>query len=125
MKKGVRIAIAVVVGIAAGSWFFRDNAPTPEQLDAAFSNMPSWQVIKEQEPAFRSKIQDQVLAMNKAGKTEQEIIDTIQPQILNLQMARLQTAPDANVVEYMKLNIEQIAAMQKLSDDNCFRFVYP
>ncbi len=87
--------------------------------------MPVWQVIKEQEPEFRKKLQDEMLALQKAGKNEQQIIDTVQPKILHLQMARLQNAPDANVVEYMKINMEQTAAMQKVSDDSCYRFLYP
>ncbi len=56
-------------------------------------------------------------ALQKAGEPEQQIIDTIQPQILHLQMSRLQNAPDANVVNYMTINMEQTAAIQKVSDD--------
>ena len=40
-------------------------------------------------------------------------------------MARLQQAPDANVIEYMKINLEQIAAVAKVGDDECFRFLFP
>ncbi|VFS70581.1 Uncharacterised protein [Kluyvera cryocrescens] len=40
-------------------------------------------------------------------------------------MARLQQAPDANVVEYMKINLEQIAQAQASGDDVCFRFLFP
>ncbi len=126
MKKGLRIAIAVVLGMVAAGWIYRDKAPnTEQQLDTALSSMPVWQVIKEQEPEFRKKVQDEMLTLQKAGKNEQQIIDTVQPKILHLQMARLQNAPDANVVEYMKINMEQTAAMQKVSDDSCYRFLYP
>jgi len=126
MKKGLRIAIAVVLGMVAAGWIYRAKAPnTEQQLDTALSSMPVWQVIKEQEPEFRKKVQDEMLALQKAGKNEQQIIDTVQPKILHLQMARLQNAPDANVVEYMKINMEQTAAMQKVSDDSCYRFLYP
>lgn len=125
MKKGLRIAIAVVLGMVAAGWIYRDKAPnTEQQLDTALNSMPVWQVIKEQEPEFRKKVQDEMLALQKAGKNEQQIIDTVQPKILHLQMARLQNAPDANVVEYMKINMEQTAAMQKVSDDSCYRFLY-
>lgn len=40
-------------------------------------------------------------------------------------MARLQQAPDANVIEYMKINLEQIAAVKNVGDDECFRFLFP
>jgi len=126
MKKGLRIAIAVVLGMVAAGWIYRDKAPnTEQQLDTALSSMPVWQVSKEPNAEFRKKVQDEMLALQKAGKNEQQIIDTVQPKILHLQMARLQNAPDANVVEYMKINMEQTAAMQKVSDDSCYRFLYP
>jgi hypothetical protein len=94
-------------------------------MDNALNAMPAWQVIKEQEPALHQRILDQMAALQKAGEPEQQIIDTIQPQILHLQMSRLQNAPDANVVNYMTINMEQTAAIQKVSDDACFRFLYP
>jgi hypothetical protein len=94
-------------------------------MDTALNAMPAWQVIKEQEPALHQRILDQMAALQKAGEPEQQIIDTIQPQILHLQMSRLQNAPDANVVNYMTINMEQTAAIQKVSDDACFRFLYP
>jgi len=78
MKKGLRIAIAVVLGMVAAGWIYRDKAPnTEQQLDTALSSMPVWQVIKEQEPEFRKKVQDEMLALQKAGKNEQQIIDTV------------------------------------------------
>jgi hypothetical protein len=40
-------------------------------------------------------------------------------------MMRLQNAPDENVIAYMQINMEQTAAIQKVSDDNCFRFLFP
>lgn len=61
-------------------------------------------------------------AVEGGGESEQQIIDAIQPQILQVQMARLQQAPDANVIEYMKINLEQIAAVAKVGNDECFRF---
>ena len=87
-------------------------------MDNALNAMPAWQVIKEQEPALHQRILDQMAALQKAGEPEQQIIDTIQPQILHLQMSRLQNAPDANVVNYMTINMEQTAAIQKVSDDD-------
>jgi hypothetical protein len=70
--------------------FDRQRAPE-RQMDNALNAMPAWQVIKEQEPALHQRILDQMAALQKAGEPEQQIIDTIQPQILHLQMSRLQT----------------------------------
>ena len=123
------IVIVAVLAAAVACWVYYDKQrlqQNPEQqLDTTLNSMPAWQVLKEQEPAFQQRIREQILAMQKEGDSEQQIIDVIQPQILHLQMSRLQTAPDANVVDYMKANMEQTAAIQKVSDDACFRFLYP
>lgn len=109
-KTWTRIVIVVFAAAAVAFWVFFDRQRAPErQMDNALNAMPAWQVIKEQEPVLHQRILDQMAALQKAGEPEQQIIDTIQPQILHLQMTRLQNAPDANVVNYMTINMEQTA----------------
>lgn len=96
-----------------------------QKFENAMLAMPVYQVLKEQEPALWQNILNRATQLKEAGKSEQQIIDAIQPQILQVQMARLQQAPDANVIEYMKINLEQIAAVAKVGDDECFRFLFP
>lgn len=96
-----------------------------QKFENAMLSMPVYQALKEQEPALWQNILTQATQLKEAGKSEQQIIDAIQPQILQVQMARLQQAPDANVIEYMKINLEQIAAVAKVGNDECFRFLFP
>lgn len=95
------------------------------QMDEAFSKMPVYQVMKEHRPALFESVRQTALTMYKEGKTEQEVIDAIQPQILEFQMKQLQNAADANVVAYMQINMQQTAMVQKAGDDECFRFLFP
>ncbi len=124
-----RIAMVAVISAAVAFWVYYDKQRlqyTPEhRLDTVLNAMPSWQVLREQDPRFVARIRKQILTMHKAGESEQEIIDVVQPQILELQMSRLQYAPDANAVAWMTINMEQTAAIQKASDDACFRFLFP
>ena len=124
-----RIAVVAVISAAVAFWVYYDKQRlqnTPEhRLDTVLNAMPSWQVLKEQAPRFVARIREQILTMQKAGESEQEIIDVVQPQILALQMSRLQYATDANAVAWMTINMEQTAAIQKVSDDACFRFLFP
>ena len=138
-KKGWvgKISGAVIFVVAIIAWNIFDvhyliprESPeygmTEEQkFDNAMRANPVFQEIREQEPALTQKIITQAVQMKNEGKSEQQVIDAIQPQILQLQMARLQQAPDANVIEYMKINLEQIAAVEKVGDDECFRFLFP
>lgn len=123
------IVAVAVISAAVAFWVYYDKQRlqnTPEhRLDTTLNAMPSWQVLKEQDPRFVARIREQILTMQKAGDSEQDIVDVVQPQILSLQMSRLQYAPDANAVAYMKINMEQTAAIQKVSDDACFRFLFP
>lgn len=96
-----------------------------QKFENAMLSMPVYQVLKEQEPTLWQNILTQATQLKEAGKSEQQIIDAIQPQILQVQMARLQQAPDANVIEYMKINLEQISAVAKVGNDECFRFLFP
>ncbi|URQ62212.1 topoisomerase II [Pantoea alhagi] len=95
------------------------------KFDAAIENMPSYVVMKEQEPQLLARIRAQVITMVKEGKNEQQVIDFIQPQILALQKKRLAFSPDDQVIAVMQVNIEQITAVQKSSNDACYRFLYP
>lgn len=96
-----------------------------QKFEKAMLAMPVYEVIKEQEPALWQTILNRAVEMKTAGKSEQQIIDTIQPQILTFQMARLQQAPDANVIAYMQVNLAQIDAIAKVGGDECFRFLFP
>lgn len=101
------------------------NQNVEQQIDAAVASMPTWQVLKEQEPEKFEQMRTQAASMIKAGKREQEVIDYIQPQILAIQKSRLAFAPDDQVVAVMQVNVEQIEAIQKVSDDACYRFLFP
>lgn len=98
---------------------------TEQKIDAAIAGMPTYQVLKEQEPQKFQQIRAQVLAMLKAGQSEQQVIDAIQPQILAIQKSRIAFAPDEQVVAVMQARVAQIAAVQKYSDDACYRFLFP
>lgn len=134
-----KIASAALVVVAIFAWntfdiFYlaprvsQSASASDSEMEAAFralSTMPTYQVMRDQEPQLMETIRTTAQKMQKEGKTQQQIIDYIQPQILGIQMARIQNAPDENVLAYMRINMEQTAAIQKVSDDNCFRFLFP
>ena len=131
---GITSSAIIVIAVVAWGYGYRNYlAPLLEnrsesQFDAAFrsmDSMPTYQVLREQEPALLEKIRTTAKKMQKEGKTEQQIIDYIQPEVLGVQLARLQNATDEHVIAYMRINMEQTAAIQKVSDDDCFRFLFP
>lgn len=138
-KKGwvSKVGALVITAVAIVAWNIvdvkylipRDSKSTMQaqinQLDDAFNQMPVYQVMKQYQPELFTAVRQQALAMHAEGKTQQQIIDAIQPQVLQFQMKQLQSASDANVVAYMQINMQQTAMVQKSGDDNCFRFLFP
>lgn len=138
-KKGWngKVAAVVIAVIAAVTWNIinvkylipRDSkkvmARQIKQLDETFDQMPVYQVMKEHQPDLFASVRQQAVTMHQQGNTEQQIIDAIQPQILEFQMKQLQNATDVNVVAYMQINMQQTAIVQKVSDEDCFRFLFP
>lgn len=123
--------VLTLAGIAlwniADNYYLRNSSAESfaDKVDAVIENMPTYNVLKEQDPQLFARIRAQMLAMREEGKSEQQFIDAIQPQILAIQRNRLQFAPNAQAVAVMQVNMEQIAAVQKISDDVCFRFLFP
>lgn len=134
--QGRVLAIAVILLALPGGYLIHrhifytpDPNPVPgaqeNSVEGAMAALPVWQVLKEQEPTRWAALRQQAVAMEQAGRSQQEIIDAIQPQILAIQVTRLQQASDADVVAYMQANLQQTALIQQQSEDACFRFLFP
>ncbi|EKY3120546.1 hypothetical protein SMY46_000338 [Cronobacter turicensis] len=115
----------VLWNIADIAWLKSGNTSPEQGFDEAFNSMPLYKLIKENDPAFYARMRGQALEMAKQGKTQQDIIDTMQANMAELEMQRIQFAPDDDVVAYMRVNMKQTREMQQHSDDACFRFLMP
>lgn len=123
----VLILVAIAIWNIADRYYLNNLTAKnyAEKIDEAIENMPIYKVIKEQDPQLFTSVRTQMLAMRKEGKSEQQFIDAIQPLILAIQRRKLQSAPDDQVVAVMKANMKQVAEVQKISDDACYRFIFP
>lgn len=134
-SRGLRIgalvaAFAIVVALSA--WLRYMQPPVAQQtvqtdstFDDTMSRVPLYRAIADHDPATEQQLRDQVTAMQRQGRSEQEMIDAMQQQILRISMQRLQQTPDAEAVAYMRSNMEMTAALQKKGDDICFRYLFP
>lgn len=133
--QGKALAIVIVLLAIPGGyvlkhhWWYtpvaRVGQPAHDDVADAMAALPVWQVLQQQEPARWAALRQQAEALEQAGRSQQEIIDALQPQILAIQVTRLQQASDADVVAYMQANLQQTALIQQQSDDACFRFLFP
>lgn len=130
MRAGALVAAFAIV-VALSAWLRYAQQPVVTQtasdsaFDASMSRIPLWRAILDHDPATAQQLRDQVTAMERQGRSEQEKIDAIQQQILLISMQRLQQTSDAEAVAYMRSNMEMTAALQKHGDDICFRYLFP
>lgn len=138
-KKGWlnKVSVLVIALIAIISWGLFDtrylnprglglSGQTEEQkFDAAFSALPVYPVLQEHAPQLLAQLREKAVVMRKEGKSPQQIIDAIRPDIISFQIQSLQSAPDANAVAFMQITMQQAALIQRKSDDSCFRFLFP
>ncbi|EJH4504492.1 hypothetical protein NDZ79_003098 [Cronobacter sakazakii] len=115
----------VLWNIADIAWLRSANTSPEQGFDEVFNSMLLYKLIKEKDPAFYARLRGQALEMAKQGKTQQDIIDAMQANMAELEMQRIQFAPDEDVIAYMRVNMEQTREMQQHSDDACFRFLMP
>ncbi len=101
-----------------------DNASNTD-FDSTMNRVPLYQAIQQQEPAVWQQLHSQAMALHEQGKTDQQMIDAMQAQVLRISMQRLQQTPDAQAVAYMKANMAQTALLQKQGPEICFRFLFP
>lgn len=95
------------------------------EFDEQVARHPVLQVVREQEPELFARLRKQAQSLARQGRSGEQVIAALQPQLAAIQIQRLQNAPDASVISYMKANMQQTALMQKESDDACFRFLFP
>ncbi len=91
-KTWTRIVIVVIAAAAVAFWVFSTGSAPEQQMDNALNAMPAWQVIKEQGRAASAhpRPDGRPAKSGRAGTTDYR---HHQPQILHLQMTRLQKRP--------------------------------
>jgi len=94
-------------------------------VESVIDKISTFQVIKEYDFETYISIKNKTIAIANQHVSEQELIDAIQPDILKLQKERMLFATNPWVVDVIKLNIEQIVAIQKISPEKCFRYLFP
>ncbi|MBJ3814151.1 topoisomerase II [Shimwellia pseudoproteus] len=129
---GVRfsaLAITLVVVIGGAVLLHRPQPITEHDPQVVgepdLNTTPLYQAIHHHEPEVWQQLQRQIDAMHQNGQDEQARIDALQQQVLRISVQRLQLAPDAETVAYMRANMDQTAQLQKLGGETCFRFLYP
>lgn len=126
IKKDMRI-VGVVAFVAAifliriyvypvvGFWYF----------EKSFNKIPVYNTISEVEPNLYNSIQQDLKNMLAAGKSEEQIKETIHFNILKLFEKHFPTASDEAVIRSVSVTVEELKQLQAMGADLCIKFLLP
>ncbi|CFR13712.1 topoisomerase IV subunit A subunit [Yersinia frederiksenii] len=105
--------------------WLRGNERT--QIEQSLESFPVFQTLKQQEPALYTQLIDNFIKSKNAGHSEQQLIDEMKQSVAELTVQRIQRASDENVIDYMKIILEELRYYQanNRSEKLCFKALFP
>ncbi|PHM46316.1 hypothetical protein Xmau_00726 [Xenorhabdus mauleonii] len=86
---------------------------------------PVFLILKVKDPKVYGEFKELVSTLQKEGKNWDEILSEIAKKTVSLTNERILFAPDENVISHIKVVIEQMEVLQKISGEKCLHFVMP
>ena len=121
--------LLIIIAIWNGGFYFLNKESTEGKIvigiESAIQKLPLFQLIEEYEPQKYIRLKEKMIVVAKQHLSEQAMIDAIQPDMLSFQRERMQFSTDPWVVNVIRLNIEQIETVQRVSSDKCFKLLFP
>lgn len=98
------------------------------QLQAAtdyLAQTPGYRVLQTQEPALWQLLIQEFQHKVRQGETPQQATGELRGWLADLINQRLMRAPDAVVINYIRVSVDAMQALGKRDSQLCFRFLYP
>lgn len=96
-----------------------------DKIDANLQELSVFRTLKEKEPTIYKQYLDEVKTAHKKGATKDEVIMLSRAKIQSLLYARLVTASDEALINYVKTQMRVLKALEKQPGDACMIFVLP
>jgi hypothetical protein len=114
-------AIVMVVGTPLVHRFLVN----PYRLDRVLATTPAYRALKEHEPQTYEKIRGEMLAAMRAGESPVATSARMRAVIATLLPKYLQTADDAALVEYMRVNMDELEEIARHDHATAYAFLVP
>ena len=129
MRKVSLIIITAVV-LGAMGYYFYPTSPDPRQLaeQAAmekFAALPGYRLLKLQEPQLWHEVSETFAHSIAQGHSFVQAVGEVRGQLTGLVNLRIVKADDQAVTEYIAVAVSEMQALNKISGESCFRFLYP
>lgn len=122
------VTFSVVLFIVLGRHFVLpvvEEATLPSQIDSYLSDNPAYAAIKEYEPAIYESIVKQMGEAESSGASAIEIQQLVSPYISEVVETRMPKASSAALLDYMAVMVDEMAVLEKVNGELCYRFLFP
>lgn len=122
------VTFSVVLFIVLGRHFVLPvvkEATLPSQIDSRLSANPAFTAIKEYEPAMYESMMKQLVEAESSGASAIEIQQIVRPYTTEVVETRMPKASSAALLDYMAVMVEEMAVLEKVNGELCYRFLAP
>ncbi|KKB03766.1 hypothetical protein [Pantoea anthophila] len=103
----------------------RLQASQHEQAVKQLATMPGFRVLQTQEPALWLLLTQELTRRIRAGEPAEQATGELRGWLIEVINQRLMRGTDQAVVNYIRVSVEEMKALNRLDPGLCFRYLYP
>lgn len=117
----------IVANLLWFSWVAPQQEQTRqrEQAIGYLAQMPGYRVLQSQEPALWQLLTQELTRRVRAGEPVEQATGELRGWLIDVVNQRLMRGTDAAVVNYIRVSVEEMQALNAQDAGLCFRFLYP
>jgi len=129
VRKATLIVIIIIILSAIG-YRLHSRSTVSHQLAqqqalAQFATLPGYRLLKQQEPQLWQEVRESFLHSLAAGHSQLQAIGEVRGQLTELVNLRIVKADDLAVTDYITVAVQEMQALNAVSAESCYRFLYP
>ncbi|OWS74876.1 hypothetical protein CBW22_15090 [Pantoea sp. VS1] len=95
------------------------------QVATQLSDAPGYRVLKVQEPALWQLLNRELQHKLAEGVPAEQALGDMRGWLMDLVNQRMARASDAAIINYIRVSVQEMQALQQQDTQRCFRFLYP
>ena len=96
-----------------------------QDVATQLSLAPGYRLLKTQEPALWQLLNRELLHKRLEGVPAEQALGEMRGWLMDLINQRMARADDETLVNYLRVSVEEMQALQQPDPQRCFRFLYP
>lgn len=109
------------------SWLHprQERQALAQDVSTQLSLAPGYRLLKTQEPALWQLLNRELLHKRMEGVPADQALGELRGWLMDLVNQRMARADDQTLVNYLRVSVEEMQALQQPEPQRCFRFLYP